>query len=90
MSYTPKANRCDVFTNLIEIIYSEENIRLAYRNIKCNLVSQTSGVGKLSIKDTENAVIHLQTHECAASNSNIIKIFGKFVQNYCNYFKIML
>ncbi len=48
-----KSKQDDVFTNLIEIISSEENIRLAYRNIKHNSGSQTSGVDKLNIKDIE-------------------------------------
>ncbi len=48
-----KSKQGDVFTNLMEIISSEENIRLAYRNIKCNSGSHTSGVDKLSIKDIE-------------------------------------
>ena len=43
----------DVFTNLMELISSEENIRLAYRNIKRNSGSHTSGVDKLNIKDIE-------------------------------------
>ena len=42
-----KSKQGDVFTNLMEIISSEENIRLAYRNIKRNPGSQTSGVDKL-------------------------------------------
>ena len=48
-----KSKQGEVFTNLIEIISSEENIRLAYRNIKRNSGSHTSGVDKLSIKDIE-------------------------------------
>lgn len=48
-----KSKQGDVFTNLVEIISSEENIRLAYRNIKRNSGSYTSGVDKLSIKDIE-------------------------------------
>ncbi len=48
-----KSKQGDVFTNLIEIISSEENIRLAYRNIKRNSGSHTSGVDKLSIRDIE-------------------------------------
>lgn len=48
-----KSKQGDVFTNLVEIISSEENIRLAYRNIKHNSGSHTSGVDKLSIKDIE-------------------------------------
>ena len=46
-----KSKQGDVFTNLMKIISSEENIRLAYRNIKRNSGSQTSGVDKLNIKD---------------------------------------
>ena len=46
-----KSKQGDVFTNLMEIISSEENIRLAYRNIKRNSGSHTSGVDKLNIKD---------------------------------------
>ncbi len=39
------------FNNLVEIISSEENIKLAYRNIKSNKGSRTAGVDKLNIKD---------------------------------------
>ncbi len=39
------------FTNLIEIIASDENIKLAYRNIKKNTGSTTSGVDGRTIKD---------------------------------------
>ena len=46
-----------IFTNLLEIISSEENIRLAYRNIKKNGGSSTTGIDKLSIKDIENMSI---------------------------------
>ncbi len=48
-----KSKQGDVFTNLMEVISSEENIRLAYRNIKRNSGSHTSGVDKLSIKNIE-------------------------------------
>ncbi len=48
-----KSKQGDVFTNLMEIISAEENIRLAYRNIKRNSGSHTSGVDKLSIRDVE-------------------------------------
>lgn len=44
----------EVFNNLMEIISSEENIKLAYRNIKRNTGSKTSGVDKLTIKDIES------------------------------------
>ena len=48
-----KSKQGDVFINLMEIISAEENIRLAYRNIKRNSGSQTIGVDKLNIKDIE-------------------------------------
>ncbi len=48
-----KSKQGGVFTNLMEIISSEENIRLAYRNIKRNSGGHTSGMDKLSIKDIE-------------------------------------
>ena len=40
-----------IFTGLMEIISSEENIRLAYRNIKRNGGSNTAGTDKLTIKE---------------------------------------
>ena len=43
----------DVFTNLMELIACEENIRLAYRNIRRNQGSLTAGVDKVTIKDIE-------------------------------------
>ena len=42
-----------VFTGLMEIITSEENIKLAYRNIKRNTGSNTSGVDGRTIKYLE-------------------------------------
>ena len=48
-----KSKRSVVFTNLIEIISSEENIRLAYRNIKRNSGSHTSGTDNMNINDIE-------------------------------------
>lgn len=41
------------FTKLFDLIISEENIVLAYRNIKTNTGSQTAGVDKRTIKDLE-------------------------------------
>ncbi len=40
-----------VFDNLMDIILSEENILLAYRNIKANKGSQTPGTDKLTMRD---------------------------------------
>lgn len=48
-----KSKQGDVFTNLMRIISAEENIRLAYRNIKRNSGSYTGGVDKFNIKDIE-------------------------------------
>ena len=40
-----------IFNHLMEIIESEENIKLAYRTIKTNTGSDTAGVDKRTIKD---------------------------------------
>lgn len=42
-----------VFTNLYDIVTSDENILLAFRNIKRNKGSNTAGVDKKTIKDLE-------------------------------------
>lgn len=42
-----------IFNHLLELITSDENIRLAYRNIKRNSGSVTNGVDKMTIKDIE-------------------------------------
>ncbi|MDD3833576.1 MAG: group II intron reverse transcriptase/maturase [Oscillospiraceae bacterium] len=42
-----------VFTGLMKIIQSEENIKLAYRNIKRNSGSMTAGADKLTIRNLE-------------------------------------
>lgn len=43
-----------IFQNLMEIISSPENIRLAYRNIKRNSGSNTSGADNATIKDIQS------------------------------------
>lgn len=48
-----KSKQGDVFTNLMELISSEENVKLAYRNIKRNKGSFTAGVDRITIKDIE-------------------------------------
>lgn len=45
------SKRGKIFKNLVEIITLEENIKLAYRNIKKNKGSNTAGVDKKTIKD---------------------------------------
>lgn len=47
------SGRGKIFNNLMPLIESEENIRLAYRNIKRNSGSNTSGIDRLTIKDIE-------------------------------------
>lgn len=46
-----KAQNGENFHNLMEIITSRENILLAYRNIKLNTGSMTTGTDEMSIKD---------------------------------------
>lgn len=48
-----KSKQGDIFTKLMDLISSEENIRLAYRNIKRNKGSHTAGVDHLTIKELE-------------------------------------
>lgn len=52
-----------IFNNLMQIIESEENIKLAYRTIKKNTGSDTAGVDKRTIADlaklSEEAYVHL-------------------------------
>ncbi len=57
-----------IFTSLMEIISDENNIRMAYRNIKRNAGSNTSGVDGVNITDIEKIPI----------NSYIEKIQQKF------------
>lgn len=45
------SGRGKIFTHLIEIITAEENIKLAYRNIKKNKGSYTAGTDRKNIKD---------------------------------------
>ena len=47
------SKRGEVFTNLMDIIRDENNIRLAYRNIKRNMGSNTAGADGITIKDIE-------------------------------------
>ena len=42
------------FRNLMDIISSENNIRLAFRMIKTNTGSQTAGVDNITIKDIKD------------------------------------
>lgn len=44
----------EIFDNLMELILSDKNILLAYRNIKSNIGSKTSGTDGMTIKDISN------------------------------------
>ncbi len=46
-----KSKSGEIFTNLMPMILSRENILLAYRNIKANTGSKTAGTDKLTMKD---------------------------------------
>ena len=59
------------FKNLMELIYSPENIMLAYRNIKKNSGSKTAGVDKKTI-------IHLQQWE----SPRLVAYVQKRLSNY--------
>lgn len=48
-----KSKQGEVFTKLMDLISGEENIRLAYRNIKRNSGSHTSGTDNLNIEYIE-------------------------------------
>jgi RNA-directed DNA polymerase len=53
------------FYDLMKLIRSDENIRLAYRNIKRNTGSKTAGTNKLTIDDikhlsVEGVIEHVQ------------------------------
>ena len=62
------------FTQLFNLIISEENIVLAYRNIKSNTGSQTAGVDKRTIEDLNK----LTTEE-------IVNMVRKRLHNYHPY-----
>ncbi len=47
-----------IFTNLMELITDENNIKMAYRNIKRNSGSNTSGVDGVNITDIEKIPIN--------------------------------
>ena len=45
-----KSLRNNIFSNLMEIVTAEENIKLAYRNLKKNSGSKTAGTDKRTIE----------------------------------------
>ena len=59
------------FYDLMSLISSNENIRLAYRNIKRNTGSKTAGTNKLTIKDIE----HLSVEEVIEQVQNMLQSY---------------
>lgn len=66
------SNKSKDFINLMDIISSPENIRLAYRNIKSNSGSNTYGTDNVTIKDIQS----IPTNE-----------YVQIVQRKLNYYK---
>ena len=54
-----KVSMVKISMDLMELMSSNENIRLAYRNIKRNTGSKTAGTDKLTIED----ITHLSVEE---------------------------
>ena len=65
-----KSCKGQVFTNLMETIKSENNILLAYRNIKKNSGSKTKGVDGKTIKDIENWTVDYLVYKVRAKFEN--------------------
>jgi RNA-directed DNA polymerase len=57
------------FYDLTELMCSEDNIRLAYRNIKRNTGSKTAGTDKLTIND----ILHLTVEDVKAKVQSMFK-----------------
>ena len=55
-----------VFNNLLEVITSKNNILLAYRNIKGNKGSKTSGVDKLNIANINDTNVYILVEKVQA------------------------
>jgi len=68
------------FYDLMELISSNENIRLAYRNIKRNTGSKTAGTNKLTIDDIKNLSVedvieHVQTMFKSYKPESVRRVF---------------
>lgn len=59
------------FYDLMKLISSNENIRLAYRNIKRNTGSKTAGSNRLTIEDVE----HLSVEEVIKKVENMLRLY---------------
>jgi retron-type reverse transcriptase len=69
--YERSLNQCTKGINLYEIITSKQNILLAYRIIKSNTESNTTGTDNLTIKDFK-----------IKSQDNFIEEIQKTLENY--------
>lgn len=69
--YERSLNQCTKGINLYEIITSKQNILLAYRIIKSNTGSNTTGADNLTIKDFK-----------IKSQDNFIEEIQKTLENY--------
>ena len=73
------------FNHLMEIIENEENIKLAYRTIKKNTGSDTSGVDKRTIADLA------KLSEGARENSfSVLSMKWRAARNLCAVFGFLL
>jgi RNA-directed DNA polymerase len=61
----------DKFYGLTKLMSSNENIRLAYRNIKGNTGSKTAGTDKLTIKD----ISHMTVEEVIFKIQNMFQLY---------------
>lgn len=75
-----ESKRNKTFNHLMEIIESEENIKLAYRTIKKNTGSDTSGVDKRTIADlaklSEEAYVRLIRKQFSNYHPRPVKASG--------------
>lgn len=58
-----KSKEGKTFSRLMELVTSDENIKLAYRNIKGNRGSNTPGTDKITIKEIEKLEVSKFCHE---------------------------
>ena len=59
-----RAKNGEIFTELMPLVLSRENILLAYRNIKNNTGSHTAGTDKLTISDISKLTTEEVVEKC--------------------------
>lgn len=69
------------FYDLMKWIRSDENIRLAYRNIKRNTGSKTAGTDKLIIEDVK----YLSVEEVVRKVQNMLQSYVPQKLGVCSY-----